>query len=590
MTPDIAQIRARAQRWLGPEFDPASQREIASLLEAQDEASAKELTDRFWRDLEFGTGGMRGVRGAGDNRMNVYTIRKAAQALASHILEAGDPAKGVVIGYDTRIGSVEFSREAARVLVACGVRVHRFESFCPVPVLSFAVRRLGCQSGIVITASHNPPEYNGFKCYWEDGAQVLPPHDTGIIARYNAMDGYAAIRTVPESALDDHPLYTPVGDGMFNDYYEHALSRQVHPKITREQGRRLRIVCTPLHGAGFIPLKTLLARGGFSDVHFVASQTVPDGRFPTVEAPNPEFPAALKLALDLARQVDADLVLATDPDADRLGVCYKDAGGSYVRPDGNQIGALLLDHLCTGLKSVGRLPSNGAMINTIVSTDLHLRIAEAHGLKTFQVLTGFKYIGEKLREWEKAGWTHRLVLGTEESYGYLTGEGSRDKDGVMAALLFSEMALAAKLNGETLDRRLEALWRAHGCHREDAHAITMKGADGAEQIAALMDRFRKSPPATLAGQRLTEIRDYERRVHFDAQGREQGKLDLPVSNVLKWTFEDGSTVTVRPSGTEPKIKFYFGVVVRNGNDPAAMLAAAETQLAAYRRDMVALAG
>ncbi|MDT8446421.1 MAG: phospho-sugar mutase [bacterium] len=545
------QILQTAQAWANePAFDAAFKAEIKALIDAGDE---KELTDRFYKDLEFGTGGLRGILGAGSNRMNIYTVRRANQGLADYLAQAGIRNASVVIAYDCRRMSDQFSRESASVLAANGIKVYLFDSLRPTPMLSFAVRHLKATAGIVVTASHNPPEYNGYKVSWDDGCQVTAPHDQGIIDRVNGITDWSSLKTLDFDQAVKEGKIEIIGEGVDEAYYRRVMELSLGDvKDYKDFG----VVYTPLHGAGNLPVREALKRAGFERVTVVPSQELPDGEFPTVAYPNPEEGAAMEEAVKTAGPED-QLILATDPDADRIGAMVRQ-NGEWLRLNGNQIGQLLLDFYLEALVTAGKLPQSGHYITTIVTSTLGAKIAQAKGLKTHEVLTGFKYIGAVMAELEtQPGETY--VFGTEESHGYLFGDFVRDKDAVSACMIFAEMAATLKAQGKTVMVRLDELHQQFGYHSDELLTQTYKGKEGAEQIQKILLHFRKQPPQEIGGVALNEIRDYQNQVVLDAQGKTKGQLDLPKSNVLAFLLADGSRITLRPSGTEPKVKFYFNL-------------------------------
>ena len=543
------------KNWLtSPYFDEATKQELLNIKDNE-----SEIEDRFYRSLEFGTGGLRGVIGAGTNRMNIYTVRKATQGLANFILKEGEASKGVAIAYDSRRMSVEFSREAALCLAANGIKAYVFESLRPTPELSFAVRELGCIAGIVVTASHNPPEYNGYKVYWEDGAQITFPKDKQIIEEVNAVERFEDVKTMDIEAAQSAGLYQIIGEEIDNKYMEQLMKQTIHPEIIREVADELKIVYTPLHGTGNVPVQRVLKELGFKNVYVVPEQEMPDGDFPTVSYPNPEDPKAFDLALELAKKVDADIVLATDPDADRLGVYAKDmATGEYVSFTGNMSGMIIAEYIMREKKALGVLPSNGALIKTIVTTNLAEPIAADYGVKVIEVLTGFKYIGEQIKLFEETG-SQEYVFGLEESYGCLVGTYARDKDACVAVMMLCEVASWCKKNNMTLWDNMVRIYEKYGFYKEGLKSITLKGIEGVEQIKSIMNSLRCNPPKKLAEYDVLAVRDYENQIRTDLATNEVTKLDLLKSNVIYFELSDNAWCCARPSGTEPKIKFYMGV-------------------------------
>ena len=518
----------------------------------------KVLEDSFYKHLEFGTGGMRGELGPGTNRLNTYTIRRAAEGLAQYIAEQGEAAKqrGVVIAYDSRHKSPEFALEVAKTVGNLGIKAYVFDELRPTPVLSFAVRYLNAFSGVVITASHNPPEYNGFKVYGEDGGQ-LPPEAADIIIRYvNTVENELTVEVAEEQALLDGGLLTYIGEKVDEAYIEQLKTLQLNPEMVASVAKDLKIVYSPLHGSGNKPVRAGLKAFGFENVTVVKEQELPDANFSTVKSPNPEEHAAFKLAIQYGDQIGADVLMATDPDADRLGVAVKDNNGEYVVLTGNQTGALMLEYLLSQKQAKGNLPANGVVIKTIVTSEIGRAIAEHYGVQALDTLTGFKFIGEKINEFEQTG-ASTFLFGYEESYGYLIGDFVRDKDAVQSAIFATEAAAYYKHKGMTLYEGLLAIFEKYGYYREGLQSITLKGKDGAEQIAGLMEAFRNEKITEVAEIEVTAVEDYATSVRV-ADGVES-TIDLPRSNVLKYYLADGSWFCLRPSGTEPKAKFYFAV-------------------------------
>lgn len=542
------------QAWLSnPYFDEATKAELKGLDE-------KEIEDRFYKDLAFGTGGLRGVLGAGTNRMNIYTVRKATQGLANFInLQATDgKQKSVAIAYDSRNMSTEFADESARVLAANGIKAYVFESLRPTPELSFAVRELGCISGIVITASHNPPEYNGYKVYWEDGAQVTSPKDVQIIEQVNLVEDFATVKTMPKEEAMAADLYEVIGEAMDDLYIAQLKKLIIDPEVIEQEAKDFTIVYTPLHGTGNIPVRRILKEIGFTNVYVVPEQELPDGNFPTVGYPNPEDAKAFALALKLAEEVSADVVMATDPDADRLGVFAKTKEGTYEALNGNNIGMILMHYILSRKADKGVLADNSAVVGTVVSTYMARAIAKEFDVTLFETLTGFKYIGEKIKEFEEDG-SYTYQFGYEESYGALIGTHARDKDAVVAVMGVAEAAAYYKSQGITLYEALLNLFEQYGYYKETLQSITLKGIDGANQIAHILDVLRNNPPTELAGKKVLSIRDYDADTITDLETKEVTSTGLPNSNVLYFDLSDNTWFCVRPSGTEPKVKFYFGV-------------------------------
>ena len=535
-------------------FDENTKEELKAI--AGDE---KEIEDRFYKNLEFGTGGLRGVIGAGTNRMNIYTVRKATQGLANFILKENAQEKGVAIAFDSRRMSPEFSKEAALCLAANGIHAYLFESLRPTPMLSFALRKLGCTAGIVVTASHNPPEYNGYKVYWEDGAQVTAPKDTEIIDCVNAIEDFTMIRTMSEEEAKKAGLLTIIGKEIDDAYMEELKKLVLHPEAIKEVAKDLKIVYTPLHGTGNLPVRRILKELGFEQVYVVPEQSEPDGNFPTVSYPNPEDKKAFALALELAKKVDADLVLATDPDADRLGVYAKDSKtGEYQVFTGNMSGMLICEYELSQKKALGILPENGAVVTTIVSTNMADAVAAAYNQTLIKTLTGFKYIGEQIKLFEQNG-EHSYQFGFEESYGCLVGTHARDKDAVVAVMALCEAAAYYRTQGKTLWDQMLTIFDTYGYYKEDLYTITLKGIEGTQKIQEIMDNLRKQTPEQIGSYKVLEFYDYKEDVKKDMVTGEVGKSGLPKSNVLYFALENDTWCCARPSGTEPKLKFYMGV-------------------------------
>lgn len=527
-----------------PYFDEGIREELTEIAEDDEE-----IKDRFYHDLEFGTGGLRGVIGAGTNRMNIYTVRKATQGLANFIIKEGKEKKGVAIAYDSRHMSEEFSEEAALCLNANGIKTYRFDSLRPTPELSFALRELGCCAGIVVTASHNPPEYNGYKVYWEDGAQITAPKDSQIINEVNQVTDYNTVKTMSREKALEEGLYHVIGKEIDEKYIEALKKLVLSKKEIEQEADNLSIVYTPLHGTGNIPVRRILRELGFGHVHIVKQQELPDGSFPTVSYPNPEDPAAFTLALELAKNVNADLVLATDPDADRLGVYGKNPEtGEYMPFTGNMSGILIGEYELERKKELGILPKNGAIVKTIVTTNMADAVAKAYDMELIEVLTGFKYIGEKIKEFEENK-SNEYIFGFEESYGCLVGTHARDKDAVVAVMALCEAAAYYKSKGITLWEQMLRIYEKYGYYKESLGTITLKGIEGAEKIKAMMANMRESGLSEAAGKKVVSMKDYNK----------PEETGLPKSNVLYFELEDDCWFCVRPSGTEPKIKFYFGV-------------------------------
>ncbi|MEZ3434065.1 MAG: phospho-sugar mutase [Lachnospiraceae bacterium] len=542
-------------------FDEMTKKELRGIAEDD-----KEIEERFYRDLEFGTGGLRGIIGAGTNRMNIYTVRKATQGLANFIIRGQAQGKGVAIAYDSRNMSPEFAEEAALCLAANGIRAYIFPSLRPTPMLSFALRELGCTAGIVVTASHNPPEYNGYKVYWEDGAQITFPKDKEIIGEVNAITDYAQVRITSREEAEKAGLYQVIGEEMDDKYIEALKKLVIHPEIIKEEAENLKIVYTPLHGTGNLPVRRVLRELGFTNVYVVKEQELPDGNFPTVSYPNPEDKNAFALALRLAKEVDADIVLATDPDADRLGVYAKDTKtGEYVSFTGNMSGMLILEYQLAQRKALGKLPENGAVVTTIVSGKMAGEITKDYQVELIETLTGFKYIGEQIKFFEQ-NHTYMYLFGYEESYGCLVGTHARDKDAVAAVMALCEAAAWCKHQGITLCGQMEKLYQKYGYYKEGLSTITLKGQEGIRKISKMMERIRSEVPEQIGGLKLLQFRDYREDMLVDYKNGTKSKTGLPASNVLYFELEEGAWCCIRPSGTEPKIKFYIGVCGSDEND------------------------
>ena len=565
--------RKEYDKWCKDEYFDKETRE--NLIALNDE---EEIKDRFYRTLEFGTGGLRGVIGEGTNRMNIYTVRQATQGLANYIISQKAQEKGVAIAFDSRRMSPEFAREAALCLNANGIKTFMFESLRPTPELSFAVRELHCTAGIVITASHNPREDNGYKVYWEDGAQITPPHDKNILAEVAKINDFSQVKTMEEDDARAKGLFNIIGTDFDAKYLEQLKSQSIHPDMIREVSKDMKIVYTPLHGTGNIPVRKVLRELGFEQVYVVEEQKAPDGNFPTVAYPNPEDEKAWVLALELAKKVDADIILATDPDADRLGVYAKNtATGEYVSFTGNMSGMLIAEYILREKKATGTMPANPALVETIVTTDMAKAVAAAYDTKLIEVLTGFKYIGEQIKFFEQNN-SYNYVFGLEESYGCLAGTYARDKDACVAVMLLCEVAAYYKKQNKTLWDAMVEMYEKYGYYKEGLSTITLKGIDGAEQIQQMMVDFRENPPKELAGMKVLAVRDYQSGVRKDMVSGEEESTGLPVSNVMYYELEDNAWCCIRPSGTEPKIKFYFGVKGSGIED-------AEKKLEALKNDM-----
>ena len=535
-------------------FDQKTKDELAAI-----EGNEKEIEYRFYKELEFGTGGLRGVIGAGTNRMNIYTVRKATQGLANYIIKQGGEKKGVAIAYDSRYMSPEFADEAALCLAANGIKAYVFDELRPTPELSFALRTLGCISGIVVTASHNPPEYNGYKVYWEDGAQVTSPKDKEIIAEVKAVTDYHTVKTMPKEEAVKAGLYQVIGSEIDDAYMVELKKQIIHPEVIQEMADDIRIVYTPFHGTGNKPVRRVLSELGFKHVYVVPEQELPDPAFTTLDYPNPEDPKAFTLALKLAKEKNADIVMATDPDADRLGIYALDTKtGEYVPFTGNMSGMLIAEYILRERTATGTMPANPAMVKTIVTTNMADPIAADYNVKLIEVLTGFKYIGEQIKLFEQTG-SNNYVFGLEESYGCLAGTHARDKDAVVAVMCLCEVAAWCKKHGKTLWDQMVELYEKYGYYKESLYTITLKGIDGSRQIAEMMDKLRKNPPTHFGDLQVTRIRDYASGVMKELATGKESPTGLPESNVLYFDLTNDSWCCARPSGTEPKIKYYMGV-------------------------------
>lgn len=534
-------------------FDEATRAELKAI-----EGNDKEIQERFYKDLEFGTGGLRGIIGAGTNRLNIYTVSKATQGFVNYIIKQGEEAvkKGVAIAFDSRRMSPEFAEITALVLNGNGIKTYIYPSLRPTPMLSFAVRELNCTGGVVITASHNPPEYNGYKVYWADGGQVPYPRDEAIIEEVNAVTDFHTIKTANKDEAVKAGLFNVIGEEVDEAFDKNVLAQIVNPEIIKEQ-HDLKIVYTPIHGSGNKPVRRVLEKAGFENVTVVPEQELPDSEFTTVGYPNPENPAVFELAIKLAEKIDADIILGTDPDCDRVGAVVKTKDGSYTVLTGNMTGTLICNYICSQKAKLGTLPKNGALVSTIVSSEMTKAIAKKYNLAYFDVLTGFKYIGEKIKEFEQTG-DYQYVFGFEESYGCLSGTYARDKDAVVASLLICEMAAYYKSRGMSLYDGLMELYDTYGVYKEIIHSITLKGIEGIENMKKIMDTLRKDAPSEIAGVKVTETRDYLEDKIVDVATGKVSPTNLPKSNVLYFTLADDTWFCVRPSGTEPKIKIYFG--------------------------------
>ena len=557
-------------------FDQETKDELLAIKDNE-----AEIEDRFYKELEFGTGGLRGVIGAGTNRMNIYTVRKATQGLANYIKKQGGQEKGVAIAYDSRRMSPEFADVAALCLAANGIKAYVFDALRPTPELSFALRTLKCISGIVITASHNPPEYNGYKCYWEDGAQVTAPRDKEIITEVQNVTDYHEVLTMDKDAAVAAGLYQVIGKEIDDAYMVELKKQIIHPEIIKEVADDIKIVYSPFNGTGNVPVRRVLSELGFKNVFVVPEQEMPDPNFTTLDYPNPEDPKAFTLALKLAKEKNADIILATDPDADRLGIYALDTKtGEYVPFTGNMSGMLIAEYILRERTATGTMPENPALVSTIVTTNMAKAIADDYNVKFIEVLTGFKYIGEQIKFFEQSG-SNNYVFGLEESYGCLAGTHARDKDAVVAVMCLCEMASWCKKNGLTVWDQMINLYNKYGYYKETQYAITMKGIEGANQIAAIMDNLRNNPPKNFGDLKVKEFRDYKSGETLDIATGTKGSTGLPSSNVLYFELENDSWCCARPSGTEPKIKFYMGVKGNSLEDSKAKVEKLTEDLKAY---------
>ncbi|MEI0538856.1 phospho-sugar mutase [Brachyspira pulli] len=556
------EVKARIDSWLNGSYDEETKKEIRALLDAGNE---KELIDAFYRDLEFGTGGLRGIMGVGTNRMNKYTVGVATQGLANYILKQGGSDYKVAIGYDSRNNSDVFSKAAAEILSSNGISVYLYDDIHPISLLSYAVRSLGCIAGIVVTASHNPKEYNGYKVYWTDGAQVIPPHDKNIIEE--------VLKVKPEEVkMGDASKVTLIGKDIEDKYMNDLMGYLVNPDIIKKH-HDIKIVYTPIHGSGYKMVPMALRKAGFTNLTTLEGAQPPNGNFPTVESPNPENPEALKIAVDKAKEIGAELVMGTDPDCDRMGCALLTKDGSYMYLTGNQIGSIIAYYLITNKKNV----QNPYIVKTIVTTELARAIADANNVKLYDVLTGFKWIADII-ERTKDG---TYLFGFEESFGYCINSNVRDKDGVSSCLMLAEVLAYCKDNNMTLADYLESIYEKYGYFYEETISITKKGADGAKAIADLMTYYRNNLPKEISGVEVVSISDYEKKEVYDNTGKKINDITLPKSNVLQYILADKTKITIRPSGTEPKIKFYFEVCVKESKDKR--LAVAKDKVANFKK-------
>lgn len=551
--------------WLEDDyFDQDTKNELLAIRD-----NDAEIEERFYKELEFGTGGLRGIIGAGTNRMNLYTVRKATQGLANYILKQGTQDKGVAIAYDSRNMSPEFCDAAALCLAANGIKAYVFDALRPTPELSFALRTLGCTAGIVVTASHNPPEYNGYKVYWDDGAQVTAPKDKEIIAEVQNIKDYHTVKTMERGAAIAAGLYVVIGKEIDDAYMVELKKQIIHPDVIKEMAEDIKIVYTPLCGTGNVPVRRVLSELGFKNVYVVPEQENPDPKFTTLDYPNPEDPKAFTYALRLAKEKDADIILATDPDADRLGVYAKDLKtGEYVAFTGNMSGMLIAEYILRERTATKTMPANPALVTTIVTTNMTVPITQAYGVKLIEVLTGFKFIGEQIKLFEQTG-CNNYVFGLEESYGCLAGTHARDKDAIVAVMCLCEVAAFCKKQGKSLWDMMLEMYEKYGYFKETQYTITLKGIDGSRQIAEIMNKLRANPPKAFGDLKVLKFRDYENDRIVDMETGEETTTGLPKSNVLYFELPDNAWCCARPSGTEPKIKFYMGVKGDNLEDAQA---------------------
>ena len=557
----MKEFEVKYNEWLNnPIIDEESKNELKKIKDDE-----KEIEDRFYKDLEFGTAGLRGIIGIGTNRMNKYTVIKATQGLANYIIKQGGQERGVAIAYDSRIMSKEFSEQTALCLNANGIKTYKFDELRPTPELSFAVRELGCIAGIVITASHNPPEYNGYKVYWEDGAQIVEPTDKEIIAEVNNITDFASIKTIDKEKAISQGLYNIIGKEIDDRYIEELKKLIVNQEAINKMQKDIKIVYSPLHGTGAKLVQRILKEIGFENVFTVKEQEKPDGNFPTVSYPNPEDPKAFVLALELAKKIDADVILANDPDADRLGMYVKDAKtGEYIQFNGNMTGNIIAEYILSQKKANGTLPANGAIIKTIVSSNMTDAIAKEYGVKLFSTLTGFKNVAKIIRGFEENG-SYQCLFSYEESYGCIIGTHARDKDGIVAVMTICEAVAYYKMNGLTLWDQMNRMYQKYGYYKERQMAITLKGIEGAEKIKEMMEGLRNNPPKEISGLKVISFGDYQKQEIIDNAGNKES-TGLPKSNVLYFDLEKNAWICVRPSGTEPKIKFYMGVCEKSMED------------------------
>ena len=548
--------KEKYEQWLNSEsIDKEDREELLSIKDNE-----KEIDERFYTDLAFGTGGMRGIRGIGTNRMNKYMIRKATQGLANYMLKVdADRARkeGVAIAYDCRIGSTEYALNTALVLAGNGIKAYLFESLRSTPELSFAVRETGALAGVVVTASHNPVEYNGYKVYWDDGAQIVEPHADGVVDEVSAIKDLSEIKIISEEEARSKGLIIDIGAEIDTKYIETIKKETIQKDIAGKAD--FKIVYSPLHGTGRRPVERVLKEMGFNSVYTVASQAEPDGTFPTVGYANPEEPAVFKLGIELAEEIGATICMANDPDADRIGIAVKD-GNTWVYPNGNQVGLLLMNYILENKKDI---PKNGAVISTVVSTPMLETVAKAHGVNVYRTLTGFKYIGEKIREFETGALDGTYLFGFEESYGYLIGTHARDKDAIVTTMVLAELAAYYASKGTDVASELRKMYDTYGWYKEGIISVTKGGKEGVAEIQGIMEKLRANPPKEMAGVKAVTLKDFELQVETNIATGEKIAINLPKSNVIQVILEDGTYITARPSGTEPKIKYYFGVNAKN---------------------------
>ncbi|MEH0862806.1 phospho-sugar mutase [Halobacteriovorax sp. DPLXC-1] len=556
----------KANAWANnPYFDDESRAEIQKLIDADD---MKEIEERFYKDIEFGTGGLRSILGAGHNRINKYTVRRATQALAGEVLDYssknGIDNPSIAVSYDSRKFSFEFAKEVCGVMAANGIKSYIYKRLNPVPMLSYSVRYHKAQAGVMVTASHNPPEYNGYKVYWNDGAQVTPPNDKNIINRYYDITSYDAVKFMEFDQAEKEGFIHWVGEDVEQSFYNDILSKTVNPEMCKKDGKDLKIVYTPIHGTGLIPCTTALAQLGFTNVEVVKEQAQPDSSFPTVSSPNPENPSAMKMAVDLMKETGADIAYGSDPDTDRLGVAFEHEGEvQYI--NGNQIGILMLYYMLHSLKENGTMPANPYFVKTVVTTPLQELIADKYGVKSYSTLTGFKWICGLMNKIEKEDPSANFLFGTEESFGYLPHDFVRDKDGVASITFMSEVALYFKKQGLNLIEALDKIYEEFGFSQETLLNLVYQGREGAEKITRIMSHFRDLAPSSLCGQDIHVIEDYQTGIVKDLESGEESKLEYPVSNVIGYHFKNGNRLYLRPSGTEPKIKFYIMIQEKEGS-------------------------